>query len=143
MLNNARRLAQAVFAMLLLAVPVDRCCVPMALVLAKANPAVGTNAAHAASLWLTRVIVSSCAAGICAGNDVKALDVFMPLLVPLAPNTPPTVSLVGPAVISIPSGSVYDKCNTTSSLDAVCERGVVAKDVEDGAQRVCCENQTL
>ena len=49
-----------------------------------------------------------------------------------APNSPPSVTLVGPALAEITQGDLYTACSRDAHMAEVCDRGAEAVDVEDG-----------
>ena len=62
------------------------------------------------------------------GGVCLAVTSTAPLVIP----TPPTIALVGQALLTVPQGTAYALCPTPPPTSAICDRGATASDSLDG-----------
>ena len=62
------------------------------------------------------------------GGVCLAVTSTAPLVIP----TPPTIALVGQALLTLPQGTAYALCPTPTPTSAICDRGATASDSLDG-----------
>jgi hypothetical protein len=51
---------------------------------------------------------------------------------PPAAPTPPRLTLLGPSIVEVPAGGVFDRCAATATAGSLCDQGVAAEDTQDG-----------